>query len=104
LPATPAESEPEDVTNSIVTTPDAALQVEIGESSSTELPVGHQQILPPVQKPESLKPARDSQRKVLRKHRRARAKVKPTQDAQTASNPFAALFGPATPPASPPTH
>jgi hypothetical protein len=55
LPAKPDAVVPDDATGSIVT-PDAPLQVDIGEASSTELPLTEKEPSPPVQGPESLRP------------------------------------------------
>lgn len=97
LPATRSDAEPEDLTGSITTAPETVVPIEIGETSSTELPVGPPQTLPPVQKPETLKPVNESVRQPVRKQRRARFKPKPAKPAQAASNPFSALFGSITP-------
>lgn len=94
LPAAPSDVAPEDATGSIVTAPETVLPMEIGETSSTELPVGTPQITPPLQTPQTLKPVNESVVKPVRKQRRARAKPKPAKPEQAASNPFSALFGP----------
>jgi hypothetical protein len=92
LPATRSDAEPEDA--NATDAPEKALQIDIGETSSTELPIGAPSIMPPVQKPQSSQPASQSDLKRLRKHRRARDKpLKPAKPAEAASNPFSALLG-----------
>ena len=66
LPAAepPAVSSPQqdtnDVTGSIDEMPGGAIPVEIGETSSTELPLRDRETLPPVQPPASLKPPHET--------------------------------------------
>jgi hypothetical protein len=55
LPTRPDAVVPDDATGSIAT-PDAPLQVDIGEASSTELPLTEKELSPPVQGPETLRP------------------------------------------------
>ncbi|MGI8527483.1 MAG: hypothetical protein ACR2K5_15175 [Pseudolabrys sp.] len=95
LPAERSDAEPEDSTGSIVTTPESAMPIEIGETSSTELPVGTPIVMPPVRKLQSLQPIHRSAIKPVRKRRKARLRLlKPAKPAEAAtSNPFSALFG-----------
>jgi hypothetical protein len=89
LPTDRSDSDPEaDETGPIAQPPAATIPVDIGESSSVELPVAAPEEKPPVTKTPQLK----SQRRIKGVHhwRRARAAVKPT-----AAQPsiFDALFG-----------
>ncbi|MBV9261083.1 MAG: hypothetical protein JO205_06895 [Pseudolabrys sp.] len=101
LPKSRPDAEPEDVTSSVTDAPQNTMQVDIGETSSVELPVGTPrlgpQVTPPADKPQSLEPARRSEIKPARKHRRARARA-PGRPSEQTTDPLAALFG-----ASPPT-
>jgi hypothetical protein len=95
LPITRTDAEPEDANATVIDAPENVLSIDIGETSSTELPFGTPSILPPAQKPQSLRPANQSQLKPARRHRRARNKsVKP---AQAAGNPLSALVGSSQP-------
>ncbi len=113
VPAGRNDADPEDVTGTIVQTPGAAIPVEIGETSSTELPViPHEEKPPVVLTPERTKPPSESNAAPEQakpqpanattpppaKPRRAR-RAKPTPAKQQASaqvNFFEALFGRST--------
>ncbi|HZP77721.1 MAG TPA: hypothetical protein VFB45_16365 [Pseudolabrys sp.] len=75
LPGTTQEAAPDDTTPSIVAPANAAMPVDIGETSSTELPVARPAEPPP--EPVRIKPATDAKppAKVVRKHRRRKPKV-----------------------------
>lgn len=93
------DAEPEHVTGTIVRAPDAKIPVEIGETSSTELPVISHEERPPVMTPERAKLPHRSKaestlppKKTVRRARRSRlAAAKPQSVAQ--SNFFESLFG-----------
>jgi hypothetical protein len=92
LPAERSDADPEDVTGSISELPGATIPVDIGETSSTELPVIQRDERPPViRKPERMKPLHDSRRKPSYRVRRAKAPPKPP--APVTFNLFEALFG-----------
>ena len=95
LPPSRADTDPDDATASITDAPETVLQVEIGEASSTELPVGAPAILPtPPERPQSLQPANRTELKLVPKRRKARIKTPPpAKPAEAATNPFTALFG-----------
>jgi hypothetical protein len=100
VPKSRSDADPEDTTGSIVQTPDAAIPVDIGETSSTELPGIPQEERPPVVTPERAKrqrdgnaapspePAKPSPKKTAR-----RAKPVAKQEATARFNLFEALFG-----------
>jgi hypothetical protein len=110
VPASRNDADPEDVTGTIVQSPGAAMPVEIGETSSTELPVIPHEERPPVtMMPERAKPPSESNAAPEQakpqpanattsqpaKPRRAR-RAKPAPAKQQASaqvNFFEALFG-----------
>ena len=93
-PAPRDDGKLDDLTGSIVEPPGGAIPVEIGETSSTELPIRRPELTPPVQKSESLKPKNESTRQPLRKSRRAKARGKPpAKPAEATSSPFSALLG-----------
>lgn len=99
-----ADPAPDDVTGSIDESPGATIPIDIGETSSTELPVVLPEEKPPViRTPERAKPAHESRRK--RARRVHHVKVQPQPPAPL--NFFEILFGiaktqqpqaPATPP------
>jgi hypothetical protein len=109
LPSDRTDGDPdnEDVTGSINDAPGATIPVDIGETSSTELPVAAPEEKPPViRAPEHIKPPRDSRNKSGQRTRHAksgskRAKVaskgtpKPKTVAQRTL--FEVLFGPFRP-------
>jgi hypothetical protein len=101
VPTNRDDAQPEDVTGSVVQSPGAALPVDIGETSSTELPVIPQDERPPVITPERAKRPRESNAapettkpEPNKPQRRAR-RVKPVakQQAATELNFFEKLFG-----------
>jgi hypothetical protein len=65
----------EEITGAVEEKP-GVMPLELGEASSTELPLAEYELMPPVQRPESLKLQNDSQRKA-RPRLRARLKSKP---------------------------
>src|SRR5665213_284364 len=78
--------DPDDVTGSIAVNPSMALPVDIGEASSTELPIAAAPEQPPVIKtPQREKPDHQSQRKAVH---RAKLPAKPAEP-----DLFSALFG-----------
>lgn len=90
-----AEPDAEDITGSTAT-PASTIPVEIGESSSFELPVVIPEERPAIIAPERAKPGRDSGRKPLRKQHRAKAKPAPAPQATQLPPPFnllEAIFG-----------
>ncbi len=96
LPPGRADTDPDDATASVTDAPETVLQIEIGETSSTELPVGTPAILPaPPERPQSLQPGNRTELKPPVRKRKARVrKLKPdNKAAETPTNPFAAMFG-----------
>jgi hypothetical protein len=100
VPNNRSDTDPEDLTGSIVQTPDAAIPVDIGETSSTELPVIPQEERPPVVTPERAKRQRDGNAapgpqpaKPPPKRTARRAKPVAKQEATAQFNFFEALFG-----------
>jgi hypothetical protein len=92
LPADRPDADPDDLdTGSIVQTPGASLPMDIGETSSTELPVASpgEEERPPVTTPERLGPAKE--RKPARKARRGKPPAK--AETTTTFNLFGTLFG-----------
>ena len=110
VPASRNDADPEDVTGTIVQSPGAAIPVEIGETSSTELPVIPHEEKPPVimmperaippgesnAAPEQAKPqpANAPTSPPVKPRRARRAKPAPAkQQASAQVNFFQALFG-----------
>jgi hypothetical protein len=105
VPANQSDAEPEDVTGTIVQSPEAAIPVDIGETSSFELPVIPHEEKPPViltperskppheslnVAPEPAKPPRQSQTSAVRHTHRARVAAKSAEPVQF--NLLEALF------------
>lgn len=90
LPATRADAAPDDANATVTDAPENVLPIDIGETSSTELPVGTTMMMPPVQQPQSLQPANRTELKPVRRHRHARTRRLPP--AETVGNPLSALF------------
>jgi hypothetical protein len=115
VPTNRDDAQPEDVTGTVVQSPGATLPVDIGETSSTELPVSPQDERPPVITPERAKRPRESSaapeptklepNKPQRRARRAKPVAKPqaTSDLSFFERLFGASNGPAATgqPASP---
>lgn len=95
LPAERSDADPDDLdTGSVVQTPGASIPMDIGETSSTELPVavpGEEERPPVTTIPERVRPAKAIQRKPVRKARRAKPPAKAENTATF--NLFGALFG-----------
>ena len=118
VPASRNDADPEDVTGTIPQSPGAAIPVEIGETSSTELPViPHEEQPPAVMMPERAKPPSESNAapeqakpqpvnaaptsQPAKPRRVRRAKPAPAkQQAAAQVNFFEALFGNSNQPAS----
>ena len=93
LPAGASEAAPDDETGSVAETPSVTIPIDIGETSSTELPVARSQE-PARAPPEIAKPAAANPDKAARKTRARRAK--PAANAETpgtSPNLFNVLFG-----------
>jgi hypothetical protein len=95
----PAPSDPAgDVTGSIDAPSSATMQVDIGEASSTELPLREQQTTPPAPPP-AIEPSHESRRKPAKAaHARVGTRLNAKQAAkpappETAPDLFTALFG-----------
>jgi hypothetical protein len=97
LPATRSDSEPDDETGSIADRPSATIPVEIGEPSSTELPVSAPRENPPViTTPERVKVPNESHNKkgVHRaRHAKPSAKALAKTEPTPPINGLEALFG-----------
>ena len=112
LPNTPARTEPvlpapkiasvpiersdtdpdvDDETGSILQPPPATIPIDIGESSSIELPLAEPEEQPPVIRTPQLRSRNESRLKGISRVRRARALVKPKAPAQF--DLFKAMFG-----------
>jgi len=92
LPATRGDSDPDadDATGSIVQQPAATIPIDIGETSSFELPVGKPEEQPPViRAPQRVKSRNESRIERAPRARRAKAKAK----AEPPFNLFDTLFG-----------
>ncbi|MDI3468910.1 MAG: hypothetical protein OJF62_000973 [Pseudolabrys sp.] len=90
-----------DITSSIDAPSSGTMQVDIGEASSTELPLRERDMTPPVQSPATIKPARESGRKAAKpvhaktgsqRSAKQATKQKPAQPG-AAPDLFTALFG-----------
>ncbi len=102
VPNARSDAEPADVTGTIVQSPGSAIPVDIGESSSAELPViPHEEQPPVIMTPRRANEPRESQtapeaitpraNKTARRARRARPAAK--QQAATQPNLFESFFG-----------
>lgn len=106
VPASRGDADPEDVTGTIVQSPSAAIPLDIGETSSTELPViPHEERPPVILMPERSSPPHESnaapeQAKPARTRRAHRARPVAKQQAAAQSNLLDTFFGGTnTPPA-----
>lgn len=92
LPTARSDADPDDATETITEMPGLTIPVEIGETSSTELPVAAPEEKPPViRTPERRKSPSESRRKSMHRARHAKTPAKPEPAAQV--NPLEALFG-----------
>jgi hypothetical protein len=90
LPVERGDTEPEDVTGSVNAAPAAILPLEIGETSSMELPnITHEETPPVVKQPGRVKSKVEVKKKTARRFRRAKPPAKPPEPA----NFFEAIFG-----------
>jgi hypothetical protein len=90
LPIERSDADPEDITGTINEAPAATIPIDIGETSSTELPAIRPDDGPPVVKtPDRLKSQNVNRRKVARRFHR----TKPAKPEPPALNFFEALFG-----------
>jgi hypothetical protein len=89
------DTENDDVTGTITELPGATIPIDIGETSSTELPVVLPEERPPViRTPQRAKPPRESRRKPVHRTRRAKAAPKVAPKPQPPQvNLFEVLFG-----------
>jgi hypothetical protein len=77
LPSDRNGADPDDETGTINAVPGVTIPIEIGETSSAELPVTKSQETPPViSKPERVKPPNESRKKGARRANRAKAPAK----------------------------
>ena len=90
LPAERGDAEPEDVTGTINVAPTATIPIEIGETSSIELPVIAPEERLPVVKPGQVKSKIEIKKKIVRRFRRAKPPAKPEP---APLNIFEAIFG-----------
>jgi hypothetical protein len=91
LPADRSEADPDDATGSIIEAPRATIPVEIGETSSTELPVSRSdEKSPAIRRPERAKPPHASRQIPVHRTRRATTPARPGPAPQY--NLFEALF------------
>ena len=106
VPVNRSDTDPEDMTGTVAQSPDAAIPVDIGETSSFELPVIPLEQKPPViltpersrppyeslnAAPDPAKPTRESQKRTVRHTRHARIAAKSVEPVQF--NLLEALFG-----------
>jgi len=92
LPVERSDADPDDATGSIDETPGATIPIDIGETSSTELPMKTPEENPPVIRTrERVRGSHESQRKSGHRIRRAMAAAKPQAVAQF--NLFDIIFG-----------
>jgi hypothetical protein len=87
LPTDRTSADPDDVTGSIPTPAESTLPMEIGEPSSTELPVTKNEELPPAITPARLKTQGENRSKTVRHTRHARAQVKAPNPAMDPFSP-----------------
>lgn len=92
LPANRADSDPDEVTGTISETPSVSIPLDIGETSTFELPVAvPEEKLPAVKPPQRKAPSES--RKTAPRTRHAKPAPKPQAQAPALLNPFAAIFG-----------
>jgi hypothetical protein len=91
LPTGRSDSDPDDETGAISEPPSATMPLEIGETSSTELPVTTREEKPPVLKVPQRKAPNESRRKTPQRARQAKTPAKTPPGAQP--NLFETIFG-----------
>ena len=93
VPIERSDTDPDvdDATGSILQPPPATILIDIGESSSIELPLAEPEEQPPVIRTPQLRSRNESRLKGISRVRRARALVKPKAPAQF--DLFKAMFG-----------
>lgn len=83
LPAERSDADPDDRTGTITEVPGVTIPIEIGETSSTELPVAKSEEKPSlIKKPERVKPQNESRNNSARRARRAKSPAKTAPAAQ----------------------
>ncbi len=90
LPVERNDTDPDDTTGTIAELPGATIPIDIGETSSTELPTAVPDEKPPVIKPRRVKAPSESRRKPVHRARQAKPVKQPPP---TAPNIFEVLFG-----------
>jgi hypothetical protein len=91
LPLDRSAAEPDDETGSIGDMPSVTIPIEIGEPSSTELPVGTPSEIPPaITTPERVREPVEIRKKGVHRARRAKALAK--SEPPPRNDPFATLF------------
>jgi hypothetical protein len=100
VPNSRSDADPEDVTGAIPPAPGAAIPIEIGESSSVELPVLPHEEQPPVITPARAKTPRESEAQPAKKTARRAHRAKPPAKQAAQLSLFEALFGDSKKPAA----
>jgi hypothetical protein len=92
LPDKRGDADPDDQTGTIKEAPGVTIPIEIGETSSAELPVTQSEEKPPIiKKPERAKPQKESRKNAVRRAQRAKAPAKNAPATQF--NLFESWFG-----------
>jgi len=94
LPIGRSDADPDDETGTITEMPGVTIPVEIGETSSTELPVTAPEDKPPaIKTPERRKAPSESRRKGMHRARHAKTPAKPEPAVQIILHAALSLFG-----------
>ena len=88
------DAESEEITGAIEEQPSGnAMPLELGEASTTELPLSDKELIPPTRQPESLKRQNESERKTPVKRRAAKLKSKPPAKPPAEPDLLTRIFG-----------